>query len=181
MTKYIAFLRAINVAGHASVKMADLNRAFVSAGCKEVRTVIQSGNVLFEAADRETSAIIRKVHLRLRELLGSEATIMFRTFSEVENIVRAAPFEGIQPGPNVKFYVAFLTQTPGRRPALPVLSTKEALEAFKIKDREVFVVSRRKTSNGMFGFPNNFIESEFEVSATTRNWSTVKKLVERLP
>lgn len=51
MTKYIAFLRAINVAGHATVKMTDLNRAFVSAGGKNVRTVIQSGNVLFEAAD----------------------------------------------------------------------------------------------------------------------------------
>ena len=180
MTKYIAFLRAINVAGHARVKMTDLNRAFVSAGCKEVRTVIQSGNVLFEAADRETSAIIRKVHPRLRELLGSEATIMFRTLSEFETIVRAAPFEGIEPGPDMQLYVAFLSQMPDRKPGLPVLSPKEGLEAFKIKDREVFVVSRRKT-NGMFGFPNNFIESEFEVPATTRNWSTVKKHVERLP
>lgn len=58
MTKYIALLRAINVAGHARVKMTDLNRAFVSAGCKDVRTVIQSGNVLFEAADRDVSATI---------------------------------------------------------------------------------------------------------------------------
>jgi uncharacterized protein (DUF1697 family) len=102
---------------------------------------------------------------------------MFRTLGEVESLVRAAPFKDFEPGPHVKFYVAFLSQKPGRKPAFPVLSPKEGLEAFKIKEREVFVVSRRKT-NGMFGFPNNFIEGEFGVPATTRNWSTVRKIVE---
>jgi len=47
MTPYVAFIRAINVAGHASVRMSDVRDAFVAAGCKDVRTYIQSGNVMF--------------------------------------------------------------------------------------------------------------------------------------
>ncbi len=43
MKRYVAFIRAINVAGHASVRMSDLRDAFTAAGCKGVRTYIQSG------------------------------------------------------------------------------------------------------------------------------------------
>lgn len=181
MTKHVAFLRAINVAGHAKVKMTDLNRAFVAAGCQDVRTVIQSGNVLFQAADRNASAIHRRVRLKLAELLGSEVTIVFRTFSEVEGLVRAAPFDELAPGPEVKCYVAFLCDVPRRRPPLPLRSPKEGLEAFRMTDREVFILSRRKAASRMYGFPNTFIEKELGVPATTRNWSTLKRIVELSP
>jgi uncharacterized protein (DUF1697 family) len=177
MTKYIAFLRAINVAGHASAKMSDLKRLFLSAGCKEVRTVIQSGNVLFEAAARDTPAIIRRIQAKLRELLGGDATVLFRKIREVEGAVRAAPFKKGEAGPDVKLYVAFLSQKPSSKPRLPLLSPEEALEVLEMKGLEVFIVSRKK-KNGMYGFPNNFIEKEFGVPATSRNWSTVKKIVE---
>lgn len=177
MTRYIAFLRAINVAGHATVKMTDLNRAFVSAGCKHVRTVIQSGNVVFEAGDGDAAVLFRKVQAKLSELLGSEATVLFRKASEVEKILKAAPFGDLEPGPEVKLYVVFLAEKPRKKPALPLVAPKEALEAIKIKDREVFIVSRRKAS-GMFGFPNNFVEKELGVPATTRNWTTIRKIVE---
>ena len=48
MSHYVAFMRAINVAGHASVRMSDVRDAFAAAGCRKVRTYIQSGNVIFE-------------------------------------------------------------------------------------------------------------------------------------
>lgn len=97
--------------------------------------------------------------------------------SEVESLLRATSFKDFEHEPDVKLYVAFLYEKPSMKPPLPLLSSKEGLEAFKMKEREVFLVSRRKT-NGMYGFPNNFIEKEFGVPATTRNWSTVKKIVE---
>ena len=56
---------------------------------------------------------------------------------------------------------------------------KERVEAIAMTDREVFIVSRRK-KNGFYGFPNNFIEKELGVPATTRNWSTVTRIVEFL-
>jgi uncharacterized protein (DUF1697 family) len=178
MTRYVAFLRAINVAGHATVKMTDLHQVFVAAGCQNVRTVIQSGNVLFQATGRSAAGIDRRVRQKVRELLGSEVTIMFRTFSEVEGLVRAGPFDELAPGPEVKCYVAFLCDVPRRKPTFPLRSPKEGLEAFGMTDREVFILSRRKAASRMYGFPNNFIEKELGVPATTRNWSTLKRIIE---
>ncbi len=61
MHHYVAFMRAINVAGHASVRMSDVRDAFAAAGCRKVRTYLQSGNVIFESPPREAAAILRKV------------------------------------------------------------------------------------------------------------------------
>jgi len=175
---YLAFLRAINVAGHPIVKMENLKRCFAAAGCKNARTYIQSGNVVFECSDEEYGAVCKSIHVKLRKLLlGSEPNILFRTLSEVENIVRASPFKQFESEHLTKFYVVFLSEKPRSTPKLPLVSEKEALEAIAVKRFEAFVVSRRKP-NGFFGFPNNFIEKELGVSATSRNWSTVTKIVE---
>ncbi len=177
MTQYIAFLRAINVGGHASVRMNDLKDAFAAAGCAGVRTYIQSGNVIFEAPEENSAAVFERVRLKLRDLLGDEPGLLFRTVRRVEEIVRGAPFKRFQAEPGIKLYVVFLSQKPQSKPRFPLLSPKEALEAVAINNLEVFVVSRRKKS-GFYGFPNNFIEKELGVSATSRNWSTVAKILE---
>ena len=60
MTKYVAFLRAINVGGHAIIKMTDLKQLFESLGMENVQTYIQSGNVIFES-DEENAASMEKL------------------------------------------------------------------------------------------------------------------------
>lgn len=178
MAKYVALLRAINVAGHACVTMDRLREAFSAADCRNVRTYIQSGNVLFESSARSPEAMIRKIAIQLRTLLGAEPGIVLRTLCEVQDVVRRDPFHCAEPKKDIKLYVSFLSQTPRIKPQFPLSSPKEALEALGMTAREVFVISRRK-KNGSFGFPNNFVEQCFGVSATTRNWSTVTKLVDR--
>jgi len=175
MGGYVAFLRAINVAGHATVKMTDLARAFGSAGCANVQTCIQSGNVLFDAPDRTTNAVFREVRIQLRKLIGEEPTILFRSATELDRLSRNSLFREFIADPKVKLYVAFLSHKPARRPSFPLVSAKEALEVIGIKNLEVFIVSRRK-KNGFYGFPNNFIEKELGVAATSRNWSTITKI-----
>ncbi len=177
MNKYVAFIRAVNVAGHASVRMSDLRDVFTAAGCKGVRTYIQSGNVIFDSPEDNIAAVFQRVRVRLCDLLGAEPGILFRTVREVEGILRGAPFKGFETQPGIKLYVAFLSQKPRSKPRFPLLSPKEALEAIAMKSREVFIVSRRK-KNGFYGFPNNFIEKELGVSATSRNWSSLTKIVE---
>lgn len=179
MTAYVAFMRAINVAGHAIVKMSALRDAFAAAGCKNVQTFIQSGNVVFECPEQKSAAVFQKIRAKLRDLLGTEPGILFRTVRDVEGIVKTAPFKDFNVDPGIKLYVAFLSEKPRIKPALPLVSSKEALEVIAMKGLEVFIVSRRKP-NGFFGFPNNFIEKELGVSATSRNWSTVTKIVTRL-
>jgi len=175
--QYIAFLRAINVGGYAIVSMSDLKDAFAAAGCKGVRTYIQSGNVIFETPQENIAAVFQRVQLRLRDLLGDKPCVLFRTVHQIERMVGGAPFKRFEAEPGIKLYVTFLSQKPRSKPRFPLLLPKEALEAVAIKNLEVFIVSRRKKS-GFYGFPNNFIEKELGVSATSRNWSTVTKIVE---
>lgn len=177
MTTFVAFLRAINVAGHASVKMSDLRTAFGRAGGRDVRTLIQSGNVLFEAPAKEAAQVVRKAGNRLRVTSGTEPEIVWRSVLEIETLMKAAPFKDLGAAPGVKLYVAFLSRKPRSLPTLPLISSREALEAIAATAREVFIVSRPKKS-GFFGFPNNFVEEQLGVSATTRNWSTITKIVE---
>jgi uncharacterized protein (DUF1697 family) len=175
MNKYVAFLRAVNVGGHAIVRMSDLRDAFAAAGCLEVKTFIQSGNVIFAVPDQLAKRVLAEIPVKLRALLGKEPGIMFRTAREMENLVAAAPFQDHEEDPEVKRYVAFLVARPKKKPALPLQSDREALEVLAMKDRDLFILSRRKP-NGMFGFPNEFIEKELGVAATSRNWNTVTRI-----
>jgi hypothetical protein len=77
----------------------------------------------------------------------------------------------------VMLCVAFLADKPAQKPKLPLKSITENLEMIAVRDRAAFVVARRKKS-GWFGFPNNFVEKELGVTATTRQWSTLKKLID---
>ena len=174
---HIAFLRAINVAGHAIVKMDAVRDAFATAGCGRVVTVIQSGNIIFELPARGRAAILEKVRRNLRELIGKDPEILLRPARELEQIIARAPFKKFERKPDLKLYVVFLSRPSARKLRLPLIDPKEGLEVVAVADLEVFVVSRQK-KNGFFGFPNAFVEKELGVPATSRNWSTVKKLVE---
>jgi uncharacterized protein (DUF1697 family) len=170
---YIAFLRAVNVAGHAVVKMDALCGAFTAVGCRNVRSFIQSGNVIFESSASE-SATLRSLRREIRNLLGQEPGIFLRTLKEIAQLVDRDPFKDFKAQRDVKLYVAFLASKPRVKPQFPLLLPKAGLEAFAMSGREVFIVSR-PNPRGFTG--NNFIEKELQVSATSRNWNTITKIV----
>ncbi len=177
MTKYIAFLRGINVGGHKPVKMDVLAGIFTSLKFKNVKTLIVSGNVLFETAEKDGAALAKKIEAQLQKDLGYEIPVMLRTAGEIEKIVKANPFRKIKPSPDVKNYVAFLSGPPKVKAAIPKAPKGESWEILGVKGREVYVTTRKK-ADGHNGFPNNFIEKGLGVSATTRNWNTVVKTVQ---
>ena len=178
MTRYVAFLRAINVGGRSLVKMTDLQATFERAGGSRVSTLIQSGNVLFEAPAQDAPVVVQRARNMLRRTLGNSPEIMLRSVSQIDRLIDGAPFGGLQPAAAVKLYVAFLSRQPRVVPQLPLISSSEALEVIGIDGREAFIVSRPKR-RGFFGFPNNFVEERLGVSATTRNWSTLLKIAKQ--
>jgi uncharacterized protein (DUF1697 family) len=177
MASYVTLMRAINVAGHARVTMRVVHDAFLGAGCQHVRTIGQSGNVLFDTTSVSVTKTLEEVRRRLRPVLGEEPQMVLKTLGEMAQIIERGPFAGHDATSAVKLYVAFLLAAPRRRPTFPIVSSQEALEAVSRQGREVFIISRPK-KNGFFGFPNNFIEEELGVAATSRNWSTVTKIVQ---
>src|SRR2546425_5502258 len=176
MTRYVAFLRAINVAGQKLIKMKDLARIFAAAGCKNVQSYIQSGNVLFDSKSTNSAALSKKIERTLQQALGYEVTIMLRTLGELEALVRRNPFKKIKTDDEIMRFVVFLSNQPKPTPKLPLISIKENLELIEIKDGTAVGFSRRKP-NGWFGFPNAFVEKELGVAGTTRNLNKVNKIV----
>ncbi len=163
MAKYVALLRGINVGGKNLLKMDALRSAFEAAGLKNVRTFQQAGNVIFECA--------RKNPLRYLKL---DADIIVLSLDDLAKIIENDPFKRVAPG-DVMLCVVFLFDPPSKNVKPPIISITDNLEVIAIDDRAAYVVARRK-KNGWFGFPNNFVEKQLGVVATTRQWSTIRKL-----
>lgn len=175
MNKYVAFLRGINVGGHKIVKMEDLDRVFSSLKFKNAKTLIASGNVVFEAQAQDEAALAAKIEGQLKKSLGFEVPVMIRTMEDIEAILKLDPFKKIKPSPDVKNYVAFLYAKPKGPVKVPKAPQGETWVILRVTNREVYVTTRKK-ADGHNGFPNNFIEKDLGVPATTRNWNTVVKI-----
>jgi uncharacterized protein (DUF1697 family) len=176
MTSYVALLRGINVGGRKLIKMDELVRIFTSAGCRNTRTYIQSGNVIFDSASTNLTALTKKIERALEKQLGFPVTVILTQLSELETIVRRNPFKKFAAVPEVMLFVVFFNGRANNKPKLPLISQTENLEIFDITDGVAFVVARRK-KNGRVGFPNAVVEKQLGVVGTTRNWSTVNKIV----
>ena len=176
---HVAFLRAVNVGGKGLVKMADVQKAFTAAGAKNVRTVIASGNVLFDAP-AALGALREKIARRVGALLGAEPVIVFRTLPYLERLLASAPFGALASDKSLKLYVLFLAGTPKRLPSFPLTITKEMIDVPGMHEQDALIVSRRKP-NGMYGFPGLWTEKELGVPSTARNWNTVVRIAGRVP
>ena len=177
MSTHIALFRGMNVGGHGVVRMKDLAAAFVAAGCGEVRTYIQSGNVIFELADARLAAMRKRLQPALDELMGREALALWRTHADLAALVARAPFAKVEQEAGAKLYVSFLAAEPARKPRLPLAFAKDGVEWIGLRGLDACCVSR--PVKGKYGFPNALIEKALAVQATTRNWSVVRALAER--
>ena len=103
----VALLRGINNVGSRRVTMAALKSAFEAMGFGNVRTVLASGNVIFDARRRDHH-VGRTIALGLEKALGFRVSILIRTVRELQTIVRSEPFKALPSGPDVQQYVTFL-------------------------------------------------------------------------
>jgi uncharacterized protein (DUF1697 family) len=179
MTRYVALLRAVNVAGHARMPTAELALLLTAAGALDATSFGHAGNLLFSAPPGATAAIVARLRTELGRLHGERPVVVLRTAEELAELVSAQPFAGYAAAPRDKLYVAFLVRKPRIEPGLPVESAAERLKVLERRGREVFLLSGPKSS-GFYGMPNAFVETAYGVAATTRNWSTVTRLAKRL-
>lgn len=172
MTIYIAFLRGINVGGQKIIKMEKLKDIFESLQFQNVKTYIQSGNVIFESTEESTD-ILCKMETELEHILGDKVTCIIRTVDELEEVIKQNPFstsEDIE-----KQYVTFLDRKPTAEAAARLMSYKNDVDDFYVINREVFLLCGK--GYGKTKFSNHFLESKLDVLATTRNWKTVNKIL----
>lgn len=96
MTRYIALLRGVNVGG-ITVKSAPLAAVFRDLGFTEVRTVLASGNVVFETSSSSRAALKRRIEQALADAFGYDAWIVLTTVDHVREVVDAFPFDAEDP------------------------------------------------------------------------------------
>ena len=177
MKQYVAFLRGINVGGKKPIKMKQLADVLTAAGFQNVRTFIASGNVIFEASAKDPARIARKMEKLLLNGFACEITVIIRSVEDLRAIIELNPFKKPKPAADEMLFVTFLASRPPVKPRLPLRSETENMEVIALTDSAAFIVAHRKKT-GWFGFPHTFAEKELRVPTTTRNWTTVVKIVD---
>jgi uncharacterized protein (DUF1697 family) len=172
MKSYLSLLRGINVSGQKIIQMKDLTKLFESFGFNNVRTYLQTGNVLFDSDETDTAKLTTFIEEKLLKELGYKVTVIIRTKHDLLDIVEQNPFNEYDG--DVKYYITFLAETPVKSPTLPIRMNDIENEVFKIENNNVFTVGFN--IKGRYGFPNVFIEKEFGVPATTRNLNSILRI-----
>ena len=177
MNKYIALLRGVNVGGSKVIKMNDLAEMFTSFGFKNVKTFIQSGNVLFESSQTNPIKVISKIEKGLDKSLGYPVNVFLRTPEEIFNIIKNNPFKKEIALPSSKLYVTFLSGPMNNEIKKAVTAYNNELETFKIKNSEVYILIRKNDIQKTV-FSTNFLEKKLGLIGTTRNWNSINKILQ---
>ena len=174
MTRYIAFLRAINVGGHV-VKMGALRQLFEGMGLDTVETFIASGNVMFESAARNPQTLEKKIEAGLRAALGYEVATFIRTAAELAAVAHYQPFAPAElSAPVHGVYIGFLAQPLGPEGQAGLLAFNSPVDEFRTYQREIYWLCRVRSSDSKFSLAR--LEKTQRIQATFRNATTVRKL-----
>lgn len=174
MEKFVLLLRAVNVGGRNIIKMQQLKTVFAKAGFLDVKTYIQSGNIVFESKEANISRVKEQVSNLLKEHFNYELPIILIPFSYYKNILDLLPQTYLTIETPRKIYISFLTESPKKDQIETLYTYNNDNENFEVKEAIVFIWCVKDGTK--LNFSNAFIERILKVSATTRNLNTVKKL-----
>ncbi len=179
VTRYAAFLRAINVGGRR-IKMDHLRELFESLGFSNVETFIASGNVIFDSEADDARMLERKIEDHLREALGYEVATFVRSASELAGIARYRPFDPSDlNAEGTSLYIAFLQAPPSAEAEQKLMAHRSEVDDFCTHGREVYWLCRKKMSESSFS--GALLEKTMGTPATVRNATTVQKLMAKYP
>jgi uncharacterized protein (DUF1697 family) len=176
MPVYIALLRGINIGPHKRMKMEKLRACCESLGFENVKTLIQSGNVVFCAGKLSPALLSRKLEKQMVRDFGFSADVVTRSKDEMTKIIKSNPLSGQSGIDPAKLHVVFLSDAPEAAAIKKLESLTLAPDKVHAAGKEIY-----------FYFPNGVsgssvwkhpLDRVLGVSATMRNWNTVKKLYE---
>ena len=171
---HVALLRGINVGGKNKLPMAELVALFRAAGADDVRTHIQSGNVLFDAEPRALARLVSDVEARLAKKLGRPIPLAVRSARDLVRVSRENPYlaAGVDPA---ELHVAFLAARPEKRRVAALDPRRSPGDTFTARGSKLYLhlpngVARTKLTNA-------YLDATLGTTSTLRNWRTVVTLV----
>jgi uncharacterized protein (DUF1697 family) len=186
---HVALLRGINVGGKNILPMKDLAAIFEAAGCADVRTYIQSGNVIFSAPASSIRKLPEQIAQAIEKRFGFKSPVILRSSDDLTRIIHANPFlktgaKGASAkGTSAKgisadekwLHVYFLAAVP-EPPAVASLDpNRSAPDVFHVRDREIYL--HLPNGMGRSKLTNAYFDSKLKTISTARNWATICKLL----
>lgn len=181
--KYVALLRGINVGGKNMIKMETLRATVGSLGFENVKSYINSGNLIFDCKDPHVSKgdilveseLAVRIHDAIAQDFGFDISVMVRSMAEIEEIIANNPFEG-QFENDKDLHVFFLREALSKDQEALLLANESENELFGVRGREIFYLLRISIVDSVLG--KGFIDKKLKIPATARNWRTVKKIAD---
>jgi uncharacterized protein (DUF1697 family) len=175
MRTYIAMLRGINVSGKKIVKMDQLRASLSKLGFTNVKTYVQSGNIIFETPNDSASALSAKIEQMMEREFGFSVPVFLKTSREMEEVIKRNPFVKDSAIDQSKLHVTFLSGVPPTTASELLRPLAVASEQFQISGREIFLYCPNGYGNTKLS--NTAIEKKLSLGATPRNWTTTKTLL----
>jgi uncharacterized protein (DUF1697 family) len=167
MSRYVALLRGVSP---MNLKMPDLKRCCEDAGFGNVKTLLSSGNVVFDASVRSEATVARKLEATMAKRLGRSFQSIVRTASHLQGLIDADPWSAFELPVDAKRIVTFLPVPPETKIVLP--PEKDGARMLAVQGSEVFSAYVPSPRGPVF---MALIDKTFGKNVTTRTWNTVKK------
>jgi uncharacterized protein (DUF1697 family) len=168
MPRYAAFLRGVSP---MNAKMSELKAAFEAAGFTEVKTVLSSGNVVFNARRGSEAALQRKAEAAMKLRLGGAFLTIVRPIDALCEMLASDPFRRFRLASSATRIVTFLRDEPKSKLRLPI--EVQSARILAQRGREVFSAYVPSPRGAVFMV---LIEKTFGKEVTTRTWNTVTKV-----
>lgn len=174
--QYVALLRGINVGGNKKVPMADLKKLLEKSGYENVKTLLASGNVVFDSSEEKLVTITNNLEAIIEKKFGFPVPTVVRPMEEIQKLIISNPFKGITVTKDTRLYVTFRGDATNKKTLkIPYKDPECEFHLLKVTDGEIIsyiiVDGSRGTVDAM-----GILEKEFGKNITTRNWNTVQKI-----
>lgn len=167
MPRYVAFLRGVSP---SNARMPELARCFEDAGFTAVRTLLSSGNVVFDARRAAEQQLIRRAAEAMAARLGRTFETVLRAQAELQALLEADPFARFTLPPAAKRVITFLPAAPASLPALPI--EQDGARLLAVVGREAFAAYVPGPKGPVF---MTLLERTLGKHITTRTVETVRK------
>jgi uncharacterized protein (DUF1697 family) len=174
MPIHIALLRAINVGGRNMVAMSDLRELLESLGFEGARSLLQSGNLIFQSDRRTGAKLERLLELETEKRFQVGVDYFVRTADEWETIIARNPFLDEAKRDPSHLVVVFLKKAPEAKDVKELQAAISGPETVRSDGRQLYVVY--PAGIGESKLTNALIERKLGTRGTGRNWNTVLKL-----
>lgn len=171
---YVALLRGINVGGARKLPMAELAAVFGSLGHGEVKTFIQTGNVVFTSPVARAQ-LAKPLERAIDERFGLDVTVMLRTPAELKKVAAANPFPEAEATPS-RLHVVFLERKPARKDVSALAPDRSPGDRAVVDGDHVYL--HLPNGAGRTKLTLDYVERVLRVRGTQRNWNTLVKLIE---